>query len=193
MRFITALIAWLTMVWLITTLPLILAWLLKERFWIVIFSLLAIAILLALLQSLICLADITGIQADFRYQQIRSFLNQSFEGWDSVGLNSEQGIISLSYLAEGLVSYSIRRPSLKSEIVSLTKKAVKIAIRVAPFHDVNNPAEWGESGLYLSHLNVILGAYQHLTGEHAYFTLNRNVSEYLSQKMVYGYCNQFSS
>lgn len=80
MRFITALIAWLTMVLLNTTLPIILAWLLKERFWILSFSLLAIAILLALLQSLICLADITGIQADFRYQQIRSFLNQSFEG-----------------------------------------------------------------------------------------------------------------
>lgn len=148
------------------------------------FLLLAIATFLTILQSLICLADISGFQADLRYRQIRSFLQQPFEHWSVVGLNSEQGIISLSYLSEGLVSYSIRRPFLLADIVPLAKKAVEIAIAVAPFDDVNKKAQWGKEGLYLSHLNVILGAYQRLTGEQLYLTLNRNISEYLSQRII---------
>ena len=157
---------------------------LVESYPIVRFLLLAIATFLTILQSLICLADIFGFQADLRYRQIRSFLQQPFEHWSVVGLNSEQGIISLSYLSEGLVSYSIRRPFLLAEIVPLAKKAVEIAIAVAPFDDVNKKAQWGKEGLYLSHLNVILGAYQRLTGEQLYLTLNRNISEYLSQRII---------
>ncbi len=95
---------------------------LVESYPILRFLLLAIAMFLTILQSLICLADIFGFQADLRYRQIRSFLQQPFEHWSVVGLNSEQGIISLSYLSEGLVSYSIRRPFLLADIVPLAKK-----------------------------------------------------------------------
>ncbi len=169
---------------LITALPLGIVWLLKKRCRLLRRFLIFIATLLAIAQSFICVADISGLQASSHYYQIRSFLNQPFQGWSSAGLNSEQGIISLSYLSEGLTSYGLRFPLLRSDVSASAEKTVALALSVAPFYDVYNPAEWGEEGLYLSHLNVILGAYQRLTGDSTYLELNRLISEHLSQKML---------
>ena len=181
---IKAIFAGLLMVLLIIALPLGFVWLLKRRCsWLRRF-LIFVATLLAIAQSLLCFADISGLQASFHYYQIRSFLNQPFQGWNSAGLNSEQGIISLSHLAEGLTSYGLRFPVAKPDVSASSEKAVELALSVAPFYDVYNPGEWGEENLYLSHLNVILGAYQRLTGKDSYLALNRLISEHLSQKML---------
>jgi len=169
-----------------SAIPLGLALWLKKRYKKTKFILFAITGLFILTQTSIWLYDFSGMQANSHYLQLKGFLNQPFTGLNQVGLSRSKGIIALSYLTEGLVSYGIQKPDKQSEIIPLLENAIKIALHpdISPYRDINKVSDWGEEGLYLSHFNVILGAYQRLSGYRKYLPLNRTISQHLAQKII---------
>lgn len=170
----------------VSAIPLGLVLWLKKRYKKTKFVLFCITGLLILTQTSVWLYDVSGMQAYNHYLQIQTFLNQPFTGLRQVGLTRSKGIIALSYMSEGLVSYAMQNEARKPEIIALLKKAIAIALHpdISPYQNINNVASWGEEGLYLSHFNVMLGSYQRLSGDRTYLQLNRTISEHLAQKII---------
>lgn len=181
-----AIIALLILLVFLAAIPLGLAWWLNKRYKKTKFILFAIAGLLIVTQTSVWLYDFSGMQANDRYSQIKTFLNQPFSGLPKLGLSQSKTIIALSFMSEGLVSYAIQKPDKQKEVVSLLEKAIQIAFHpdISPRLDLQNIATWEAEGLYLSHLNVILGAYQRLSGDRKYFQLNKTISQHLAQKIL---------
>ena len=179
-------IALLILLFFVSVVPLTLALCLRKRYRKVKFMLFAIAGLFIVSQTGLWLYDFSGMQASDRYFKLQSFLTQPFAGLNQLGLSKGKAIIALSYMAEGLVSYGIQHPDKRSEIILLLGNNIQIAFHpdISPYDNINNVANWGEEGLYLSHLNVILGAYQRLAGDRKYFQLNQTISQYLAKKML---------
>lgn len=159
---------------------------LKKRYLKTKFILLAIAALFILTQTSFWLYDFSGMQADSHYNQLKAFLNQPFTGLSQVGLSRGKAIIALSYMTEGLVSYAIQKPDKTQEIIPLLEKVLEIAFHpsVSPYQDINKFFSWGEEGLYLSHLNVILGSYQRLANNRKYLALTKQISAHLANKIL---------
>ncbi|MBD3562203.1 hypothetical protein H6S82_25645, partial [Planktothrix sp. FACHB-1355] len=112
----------------VSAIPLGLALWLKKRYKKTKFVLFALTGLLVLTQTSVWLYDVSGMQAYNHYLQIQTFLNQPFTGLRQVGLTRSKGIIALSYMSEGLVSYAMQNPARKPEIIALLKKAIAIAL-----------------------------------------------------------------
>jgi hypothetical protein len=92
-------------------------------------------------------------------------------------------IVALAHLAEYCASLHVERPSPQTR--ACTAQLVRLAHdpRVSPYEG-ELPARLGEHGLYLTHLNIVLGAYEivHRDGRHA--RDNRRVSEHLAQLLL---------
>ncbi len=96
-------------------------------------------------------------------------------------------IIALSNLAEGFTNLSIKDPSYKNLAGKSLDLIVKTALdpNVSPYTEKLPKVEsFGNHGLYLSHLNVILGAYKRATGSDKFKTLNEKISNYLADRSV---------
>lgn len=150
-------IALLILLVFLAAIPLSLAWWLNKRYKKTKFFLFAIAGLLIVTQTSIWLYDFSGMQANDRYSQIKTFLNQPFFGLQELGLSpskaiialsfisdlnqplsgleelglsslsQSKAIIALSFMSEGLVSYAIQKPEKQKEAISLLEKAIEIA------------------------------------------------------------------
>ncbi|HEY9850728.1 MAG TPA: hypothetical protein V6D28_14775 [Leptolyngbyaceae cyanobacterium] len=181
-----AIVALLILLGFWAAIPLGLAWWLNKRYKIAKLILFAIAGLLVVIQTSLWLYDFSGMQANDRYSQIKTFLNQPFSGLQELRLSQSKAIIALSFMSEGLVSYAIQNPEREKEVVSLLEKAVQIAFHpdISPRLNLQNVTTWKEEGLYLSHLNAILGSYQRLSSDRKYFQLNQTISEHLAQKIL---------
>ena len=179
-------IALLILLLFVSVIPLSLAFCLKKRFKKTKLILFALAGLLIFTQTGIWLYDFSGMQAHNHYLQLKAFLNQPFPGLSKIGLSRGKAIIALSYMTEGLVNYTIQKPAQQKEVIPLIEKAIEIAFNpdISPYQDIKKVSDWGEEGLYLSHLNVILGYYQRLTSDRKYFHLNQTISQYLAQKIL---------
>lgn len=169
----------------VSAIPLTLGLCLNKRYKKLKFTFFAIAGLLLVTQSGVWLYDFSGMQATNHYLQLRGFLNKPSALKELISLRSKT-IVALSYMSEGLVSYAIQHRDKQTEIINLLDKNIQIAFNpdISPYKNINNVSDWGEEGLYLSHLNVILGSYQRLAGDRKYFALNETISQHLAKKVL---------
>ena len=136
------------------------------------------------------LEDASGRTARRHYARVEQALATP-EAWDaSRSLPTEQSIIALSLLGEGLADYATRYPETKANTLRLTQNALLALLSPAlcPFETVGDTTAWArrEENLYLSHLNLLLGSYtQQLAPRQAnpYAPLYDRLSRYLTRRL----------
>lgn len=181
---------------LLSIVPLALAFMLhkthKKTAWV----LYAVTSVMLLLQISMWADDVVGWQTHRHFTQIQELLERPFEAFYDDIVVKGHGVIALSNIAEGLVNYGIRHPTQHEVIVPLLHNALTLATHPNMRHasDIANPSASGENGLFLTHVNIILGAYQRFSGDTQYVSVNQHISEYLAtttlqdhQKHVHSY------
>ncbi len=128
------------------------------------------------------------VQDTEEYKSIKEFLLAPFEGFNKINIQtSEMGIYALSNMAEGLVGFSIKNPNRRKEVGSLLERVVNITLddKISPYkEEILDIGDLENNGIYLSHLNVILGAYQRVKGDNKYQELNEKISKHLTKKTI---------
>ncbi|MCP4137029.1 MAG: hypothetical protein GY754_39035 [bacterium] len=167
----------------LTIIPITLSRILKKSFKKTAAFLVFISIMLIITQSGIWLYEVSGLQAKHHPEIIKKHLDRKPGLFDKNIQFRGYSIIALSNIAEGLVNYGIENPDQKKEITRLLKRTILIAIhpKIPLYSNPVRPGVSGQNGLYLSHLNFILGAYQRFTGDTSYLSMNRSISTYLAE------------
>jgi hypothetical protein len=128
-------------------------------------------------------------------QTIESFLKDPVSTLVAEGLTSddfkkntlraEHIRIALSNLAEGCANLGITKPEYYEEAKDCiaTTLAVALDSQLSPYHEsVEYVTTFGNNGLYLTHLNIVLGSWKRLTNDDSYQSLNRRISAHLAKK-----------
>lgn len=95
--------------------------------------------------------------------------------------------IALSNLAEGCANVGISDPSRYQQAKECVATALTVALDplLSPYDvSVQTVTDFGDNGLYLSHLNIILGSWKSLTHDDSYETLNQKITEHLAQQTL---------
>lgn len=115
-------------------------------------------------------------------------LEAPFAGYQRYQVGSdEQGIVALSHMATGLMNLVSAQPALKARYKPSSRALVERALHPkhspyqAPLEQVK---ELGDHNLYLSHLNLILGVYRHISDDATYDALHELVSRHLQQRSL---------
>lgn len=131
-----------------------------------------------LIGTIICLAVVEQKELNLRYKRITKFLSsKSLDYFDL-----EREILTLSFIADGLREKSNRYPKEHKELTKLSQRAIEHALR-SPVLSLSDQQSWKNEGLFLFHLNIILGSYYAVTGDSLYLPLNRKISSYLSEEI----------
>lgn len=131
-----------------------------------------------------CLDEPFSAEGRGHYLYIKRHLERPFRGYSATQVLAPQfGVVALSHMACGLVNVSRVEPQLNDEIAPLLAEIMRRAVspEISPYQ--RSPAEvedWGGHGLYLSHLNLILGCHRLVTGNADYDALHRRLTEHLS-------------
>lgn len=141
--------------------------------------------LVALAVSLAMASPSAGA-ADPLYLRLTAFLDAPFAGFASADLTREQGIIVLSFAAQGMGDHAAQEPAARSDIVQHLERIIEILLRpdVCPLARIDEQGAWDGHGLYLSHLNIVLGSYQRVAGDTRYVDLNRAISAHLASAIL---------
>jgi hypothetical protein len=114
---------------------------------------------------------------------IESHLRQPFEGYGTTQVLAPQfAVVALSHMACGLMNVATSEPAMKAHVTPLLAELARRAVspQVSPYRANTETVQiFGSHGLYLSHLNLILGCYRHVSGDSHYDALQRRVSEHL--------------
>lgn len=170
----------------LAVIPLTISFLLKKSYKKIKVVLYGITVCLIVVQASVWLDDVSGWQAHRHFKSIQAILEQPSQGLKKELYSGGFAIIALSNIADGLVNYGLQHPEKQEKIIPLFRKVVQLAITpdMPLYSNPDNPAGSGENGLYLSHLNIILGAYQRLSDDTRYLSMNRKISEYLAETTI---------
>jgi hypothetical protein len=111
-------------------------------------------------------------------------------------IRAEQVRITLSNFAEGCTNLGITYPELYDRAKECVETTAEIAMdpQLSPYQQ---PIEEVENldghGIYLSHLNIVLGAWKRLTGDDRYDGINKRISEHLAKESLADATYQISS
>jgi len=121
-------------------------------------------------------------------ENIFEFLTTKFTGFEKANVSSKGfRAIALSNIAEGLAHIAIEQPKKKDYLAPYLEKLVSIALNtsVNPYKtNLEKITELGSNGLYLSHLNIILGEYEKVAQNKKYYQLNKRISTYLATQSL---------
>ena len=124
-------------------------------------------------------------QALGHYEFIRRHLRGPFHGYTRAQtLIPGFRVIALSHMACGLANVARLDPSRAVEARGLIEETLRRALSddAAPSPGfLRRPKEWSRGHLYLSHLNLILGAYRAAGGDARFAALHGRLSRYLSE------------
>jgi hypothetical protein len=127
-------------------------------------------------------------RAAAHYRTIRDHLQQPFTGYSARNVMVPQfGVIALSHMAGGLMNLSVSRPDMKSELAPLIDEVAARAVSpyVSPWDEgPERVADLDDQGLYLSHLNVVLGCQRAITGSDKYEALHTRISRHLAARSL---------
>jgi hypothetical protein len=119
------------------------------------------------------------------YEYIKHHLQTPFRGYaNRQALIDAFKIITLSHMACGLVNVARLDPGRQEEILPLMEEIISRAQsrHVAPMPDMGRrPTAWPPQGLYVSHLNLILGCYRLVGGDDRHEVLHGDLTRYLSR------------
>ncbi len=154
----------------------------------------------AILAAGVLLSSASGRQSTPPYHlnhTLEAFLKDPFVHLERQGLTrqdfqnntiaAEHVNIALSNLAEGCTNIGISDPQLYEEAKDCVATALMVALhpQLSPYDvPVQNVTDFGENGLYLSHLNIILGSWKSLTHDDSYGALNKKITEHLAQQTL---------
>jgi hypothetical protein len=173
----------------------------RRRLWrlarLVLYGLLAVALLARLLPGAVeaCFRDFAAEvheplapRAEAHFHYIRDHLRQPFNGYGRTEVLLPQfAEVTLSHMACGLQNLSVSRPDLHDQLVPLIDEVAARATSplVSPWGKrPDDVADFGDEGLYLSHLNMVLGCHRAITGSDRYEALHRRVSEHLAARSL---------
>jgi hypothetical protein len=124
-------------------------------------------------------------QALGHYEFIKRHLREPFHGYTRAQtLIPGFQVIALSHMAYGLANVAQQDSSRRQEARTLIEETVRRALsaEVSPSPQfLEEPKGWSRGNLYLSHLNLILGAYRAAGGDGRYDALHGRLSRYLSE------------
>jgi hypothetical protein len=124
-------------------------------------------------------------QALGHYEYVKRHLREPFRGYTRAQtLIPGFRVIALSHMACGLANVAQLDASRRVEALSLIEETIRRALsaEVAPSSKfLEEPKGWGRGNLYLSHLNLILGAYRAAGGDGRFDALHGRLSRYLSE------------
>jgi hypothetical protein len=126
------------------------------------------------------------------YQAVKKDLSRSnFQGYSSaeVLLKDPFQIVALSDMAAGLMNLSKRNLVKRDELLPLIDEVKKRALSpyVNPYENLTTETDFttgGTRGLYLSHLNLILGIHQHLHNSATPDPLHSRITEVLHKESL---------
>lgn len=120
-------------------------------------------------------------------QNVLNFINDPWEIFTKHKIPKGFRIIILSNLAEyiGNIKQQGRLNQDESRLILATLIKIAFDQRVSPYKDIfSGNTILGDHGLYLSHLNIILGAYKYAAGNDDLFAINKRISEYLCMRSL---------
>ncbi len=127
--------------------------------------------------------DVSGSLRQKHYHQIAGLLQSQ---WQLPAYDDENwagSLLAMSMFAEGLADYASRYPESRTEVQELLEKIVVKVSQEDFFPNINKSGNWKNQGLYLSHLNIILGAFAQNDTVGAYTTFQEKVSTYLASEI----------
>jgi hypothetical protein len=149
------------------------------------FSSLFIGFLLVLCATY--LYRISNITNKKYYQLVKTTFQKPVTEYQSLGVDWEHSVISLSLIAEGLVGNSIKYPENKKENIKLVSNIIETFLHsnlvISQNLDSLEQAKKVDN-IYLMHLNIALGAYQFLTKSGKYELLNRRITLHLAKQIL---------
>lgn len=123
------------------------------------------------------------------YNYFRRHLREPFQGYsERQTLLAGFQVVALSHMACGLANVALQDPSKKAEAIELIDETIKRARSkyVAPLPGfTERPKVWKKQNLYLSHFNMILGAYRVAGGDPRYDALHTQVTRFLSDATLH--------
>jgi hypothetical protein len=124
-------------------------------------------------------------QARRQYVYIKAHLEQPFEGYGMTQVLAPQfAVVALSHMGCGLMNVAVAQPAMKDQIAPLLGEVARRALspKVSPYGvSPEQVTVLGSHGLYLSHLNLILGCYRHVSGDPKYDDLHQRITAHLAQ------------
>ncbi len=147
----------------------------------------SLIVLFLLILSTTYLYRISNITNKKYYQLIKTTFQKPVTEYQNLGVDWEHSVISMSFIAEGLVGNSIKYPENKQENTKLVNNIVETFLYsnlVIP-QSLDSLEEAKKiDNIYLMHLNIALGSYQFLTKNGKYEPLNRRISLYLAKQII---------
>jgi hypothetical protein len=127
-------------------------------------------------------------RTESHFHYIRDHLRQPFLGYGTTKVMLPQfAEVTLSHMACGLMNLSVSRPGLHDDLVPLIDEVAARATSplVSPWGKRPDEVDdFDDQGLYLSHLNLVLGCHRAITGSDRYEALHRRISEHLSERSL---------
>lgn len=102
-------------------------------------------------------------------------------------IRGEHVRIALSNLAEACLNFGVHHAEHYAEAQDCIATVVNVALNpeLSPYGmPVEDVDSFGEYGIYLSHLNIVLGTWKQLTKDDSYTTLNTRISEHLAEQTI---------
>lgn len=119
---------------------------------------------------------------------IERHLEAPFEGYQRYQVGSDdQGIVALSHMATGMMNLVSAESALKARLVAPSRALVERALspKLSPYQEpIAQLKALDDHNLYLSHLNLILGTYRHISDDAAYDELHERISRHLQQRSL---------
>ena len=136
--------------------------------------------------SALAIYSAAGLENAGHFEYIKkAILDKRFDAAKS-SLDEERSIITFSFLSEGIAGYAEKHPDVKKDAAAILEKCIDAAMAdgVRLVRSMQDTATWLHNNLYLSHLNILLGSYQRLTGSDRYHGLHSEISCYLAQHLL---------
>jgi hypothetical protein len=123
-----------------------------------------------------------------QFAHIEAHLDGPYDGYGAHQvLHDNFDIVALSHMAAGVMNLhaagGVDEARLRRAIGHIARRAV--SPKTSPFGRAPADVEdLGDHGLYLSHLNLVLGAYRHITGQETYDELHTRISEHVRARSL---------
>lgn len=134
--------------------------------------------------------EVTSDHAAAHSRYIARHLQDPFDGYEKHQVIAPQfAAVAISHMAAGWMNVHQNDPTQRAAIAPHMEVLVKRALhpKVSPYKkDPREVTTFGDHNLYLSHLNVTLGVYRHITKKSTYDKLHTRVSKHLARKSVAG-------
>ncbi|MCP4675735.1 MAG: hypothetical protein GY854_09565 [Deltaproteobacteria bacterium] len=125
-------------------------------------------------------------RARAHYQYFKNHFEQPFDGYGVTDVFTNQfAVVLLSHAAVGFLNTGLAIPAYRNEVGKLLTEVTKRATstKVSPYKkNLEHVRRFGDHNLYLSHVNLILGARRRITEDTKFDKLHRRITRHLAKR-----------